>query len=109
LDLNILEHNHFKLYILTEDKITFETELLRNGIQFYSNSDEQIDSTFSIRYYLKDEDRQIIDQIIIDNEISSGTESTGLSRFEFNRKPLRLFILIAILVTIIFSITIYLF
>lgn len=101
MNLDVTKHNHFKLYILTEDRFTFESELLKNKIDFYSDAQEQINSAHSIRYYLKDSDRIVIDKIISTNKISSGLESTGINKFEFQDKPfVRLLIIIIGLISL---------
>ena len=96
MNLDITKHDHFKLYILSEDRFTFESELQNHEIEFYTNSEEQVHSSHSIRYYLKDADRVKIDNIISKNEISSGLESTGLNKFEYNNKLIVRLILIII-------------
>ena len=71
MNLDINKEEHFKLYILSEHRFTFESELNKRGIDFYSDAEEQVFSSHSIRYYLKNSDREQIDQIIVNSKIDS--------------------------------------
>ena len=88
----------------------FEEELRNNGIEYFTDVEKQIGVSDSIRYYLKEADREIIDEIIIRNGIDSGIESTGINRYEIPLKAIRtlivslvILVLIVIGVSIIFS------
>ena len=96
--------DHFKLYVLLKDKITFESELLNNEIHFYSNLNEQPIIDGGVRYFLLDSDRAKIDQIIIENEIMASTETIPTSDHRDNKKSIKLYFYIVaiVIVTMIF-------
>jgi hypothetical protein len=100
---DIKHENHFKLYVAVEDRFTFETELTKNGIQYYVNTDEQVYVGSEIRYFLKDMDRKAIDKVVLENEISTALESYSIVRPILSQK---LFVRLIILIVIIFGIII---
>ncbi len=87
--------DHFKLYILLRDKITFESELRNNGIEFYSGQKEQPIIDGGIRYFLLNSDRPKIDQIIIKNEIIANTETITVSDHRDDKKVMKLYLYVA--------------
>ena len=107
MNLDINKIPHFKLYILIENRFKFEEELRNNGIEYLGDVEKQIGVSHSIRYYLKEADREIIDDIIVKNGIDSGIESTGINRYEISLKPVRALILsLVILVLIVIGVSI---
>ena len=100
MSFDIKNQDHFKLYVLVQDRFTFETELQKKEIEFYMDTDEQVDVSKSIRYFLKSEDRLEIDKVVVKNQINTGIESTGVTNFDFNIKPFRLLIGIIFIVII---------
>ncbi len=99
--------DHFKLYVLLKDKITFESELRNNGIPFYANLNEQPNINGGIRYFLLNSDRPKIDEIVIDNEIIANTETIPSSDYRDSKKVIKLyFYTVAIVIGVIFLITI---
>ncbi len=62
--------------MLLENSITFEAKLNENNIDYYVNNEGHPGiHNEGARYFLLDKDRVIIDQIIIENEIGSATET----------------------------------
>lgn len=94
MKLNINKEDHFKLYVLIQDRFTFEKELLEHGIEYYSDIENQLGVSESIRYYFKTEDQKRVDEIIVKNGINSGNEITGVTNYNFNLKGARLIIAI---------------
>ena len=101
MNLDITKYDHFKLYILPENRFTFENELRKNNIDFFVNLDEQIGSSHSIRYYLKDSDRLKIDKLIKENDINSAVESSGLVNFYDNKSIVKLILIVIISIVLI--------
>lgn len=96
---NVKFQDHFKLIIQFGDKINFEAALERQNIDYYVNEDGEADSGLYFTYFLLDEDRPIIDQLLKQSGIIAGTEtiptSYGSAHNKFN---LVVFIVLAILI-----------
>ena len=52
------QKDHFKIYVLLKDKIIFESELRDNGVEFYTQLNEQPMIENGIRYFLLKTDRK---------------------------------------------------
>ena len=79
-----------------KDKIVFENELLNNGIKYYTEINEQPLTESGFRYFLLNEDRKKIDDIIKKNGISTSLESSLIIDFEDNNKLMRAYLLVAV-------------
>ena len=102
MSFQIKHEDHFKLYVLVEDRFAFENALNNAGIEYYVNTDEQVYVAHSIRYFLKNEDRKKIDELIVLNGINSGIESIGVNRYEFRIIPLKYLVIFLLFVVIVF-------
>ena len=101
--------NHFKLNVLFKDYILFENLLLENNIDFYHNSNENSDISSGPLFFLLDKDRIIIDQILIENEIITSTETILISDYREETKVQKFhflvyFLVVGLLILIIFII-----
>ena len=105
MSFDIKYQDHFKLYVLVQDRFTFESELRKNGIDFYSDTDEQVFTSESIRYFLKSENRLAIDDIVIEKQINTGIESIGVTNTDFNITPMTIVSLILIFIVLIIVLT----
>ncbi len=84
--IDIKYNSHFKLYVLLKDKIIFENKLNTNGIQFYTNLNEQPEIGGGIRYFLLDSDREKIDKILIESDIIATTETIPIYDYRDQQK-----------------------
>ena len=89
--------NHFKLYVLLKDKILFESELYKNGIDFYFEED-QPNLSGGTRYFLRDIDRPKIDKIINENEIIGSTETIPSYDYRDEQKVQKVYVIAACIV-----------
>lgn len=81
-NFNIKLKKHYKLYVLLKDKIVFESELKKNGIPYYTDSNEQPFIDGGIRYFLLDTDMQNVDRIIKSIGMVANTESYIITDFK---------------------------
>ena len=93
---NIKLKDRYKLYVLLKDKAVFESELQKNGILFYTDTEEQSPIVGRTRFFLLDSDIEKIDRIIIENGITAHIESHLISDFRSEKKIMKISILIAI-------------
>ena len=94
-NFEIKYENHFKLYVLQKDQIIFESELVRNKIDFYSDIENQPNIVGGIRYFLLDRDSKEIDKIIIENEIIASTETIANADYRDGQKANKIYLIIA--------------
>jgi hypothetical protein len=65
----ILFKNHFKIYVLPKDKIIFESELEKQNVEYYCDTENQPMFENGIRYFIQDFDRKKLNKIFVENEI----------------------------------------
>ena len=97
--------DHFKLYILFQDKIIFENKLFENDIEFYEDYENQPFSD-EVRFFLLDKDRERIDSILKTENIISSIETLGVKDFKLEKKVQYLFLKIAVVVILLMLILI---
>ena len=85
---------HFKLYVLLKDKIIFEAELDKLGVDFITDLDNQPLITGGIRYYLLDKDRPKVDQILKVNKIIASTETITNSDYRDGKKYFKIYFIV---------------
>lgn len=100
-NFEIRHQKHFKLYVLLKDKILFENKLDERGVKYYCDLDEQPFIDGGIRYFLLDSDAIIIDEILIENEIIATNETALFVDNRDEKKVLKKYFMVAIVVTII--------
>ena len=86
--------DHFKLYVLLKDKIIFESELQKSGIDFYFE-ENQPNLAGGIRYFLRDIDRPKIDKLIVENEIIGSTETIPSYDYRDEQKSQKMYLIVA--------------
>lgn len=91
----ILFENHFKIYVLLKDKITFESELEKQNIEYYCDIENQPMLESGIRYLIKDADRIKIDTIFTENGIIAQTETIRISDYRDGKKIMSFYFKIA--------------
>lgn len=92
--------NHFKLIIGIKDKIVFEAELNKNGIPFHLDDNPLIQT----RYFLLDEDRKRIDDIIKVTGIIASTDTIPMTDYADAKKVYKIYLYVAVVVIILFAI-----
>lgn len=92
--------NHFKLSIALKDKIVFEAELNKNEIPFYVDDNP----VFPTRYFLLDEDRDRIDDIIKITGIIASTDTIPMTDYADSKKVYKIYLYVVIVVVILFAI-----
>lgn len=97
-NFDILLKNHYKLYVLLKDKIVFESELQKNGIKYYYDIDEQPFIDSGIRYFLLNDDRKKVDEILISNSIIGTIESLPITDYKDNKKMMKVFLFIVLII-----------
>ena len=93
-NFEIKYENHFKLYVLQKDQIIFESELVRNKIDFYTDIENQPNIVGGIRYFLLDRDSKEIDKIIIENGIIASTETIANADYRDGQKVNKIYLII---------------
>lgn len=91
----ILFKDHFKIYVLLKDKITFESELEKQNIEYYCDVENQPMITGGIRYFIQDADRIKLDKILIENEIIAQTETIPIYNYRDEKKAQKLYLKVA--------------
>lgn len=107
-NFDVKHKKHFKLYVQLKDKITFESELEKYNIHYYTNINEQPFIDGGIRYFLLDVDREKIDQILIKNEILASTETIPNNDYKDDYKIIKLSLLILLALFVVGSLIILL-
>jgi hypothetical protein len=92
--------NHFKLYILFQDKIIFEHKLLENNIEYYEDFEKQPFSD-TVRFFLLDKDEERIDLILKAEDIIGSIETLGITDFRQEKKYQYLYFKVALVVVIL--------
>ena len=105
--IKIKFQNHFKLYVSLKDKIIFESELIKNGIDFYVDYENQPSTITDIRYFLLDRDRIKIDSLLKETQIIAGTETIGLIDFSLEKKIRHLYLNFFITVLLIMILIVF--
>ncbi len=103
--IKVKSKDHFKLYILFQDKIIFENKLFENDIEFYENYENQPFSD-EVRFFLLDKDRERIDLILKTENIIGSIETLGVKDFRQGKKVQYLYLKIAVVVILLTLITI---
>ena len=98
MDASIKYKYHFKLHVLFKDTIIFEWQLMQNEISFYKEHTQVGDCTV---YFLEDNDRVLINQILIDNEIIASTDTIALTDYNDAKKVYKLYFGVSAIVVII--------
>jgi hypothetical protein len=93
--------NHFKLYILFQDKIIFKSELINREIDFYEDYENQPVGGDEVRYFLLDSDREKIDLLLKEAKIVGSIETISISDYRQQRKIQYLYLKAAFLVVIL--------
>ena len=91
----ILFKNHFKIYVLPKDKITFESELEKQKVEYYCDIENQPMFENGIRYLIQDVDRIKLDKIFVENEIIAHTETIQISDYRDEKKTQKLYLKVA--------------
>ena len=91
----ILFKNHFKIYVLPKDKITFESELEKQNVEYYCDIENQPMFENGIRYFIQDVDRMKLDKIFTENEIIAHTETIQISDYRDQQKVQKLYLKVA--------------
>ncbi len=91
----ILFKNHFKIYVLPKDKITFESELEKQKVEYYCDVESQPMFENGIRYFILDVDREKLDKIFTENEIIAHTEIIQISDYRDEKKAQKLYLIVA--------------
>jgi len=99
---DIKYRNHFKLTIALKDKIVFEAELNKNGILFHLDDNP----LFPTRYFLLDEDRNRIDDIIKVTGIIASTDTIPMTDYGDSKKVYKIYLYVAVVVIILFAIAV---
>jgi hypothetical protein len=86
--IHIKSQDHFKLYILLQNKMSLESELMNQYIDFYYNIDEQSFGN-EIRYFILSTDREKVDAILLKNEIIGTLEQNLVKDFKYGRKLIK--------------------
>jgi hypothetical protein len=97
---DIKYQNHFKLIIELKDKIVFEAELNKNDIPFHLDDNP----LFPTRYFLLDEDRNRIDNIIKITGIIASTDTIPMADYADSKKVYKIYLYVVILVVILFAV-----
>jgi hypothetical protein len=97
----ILFKNHFKIYVLPKDKITFESELEKQKVEYYCDIENQPMFENGIRYFIQDVDRIKLDKIFVENEIIAHTETIQISDYRDGKKTQKLYLKVAGIVIVI--------
>ncbi|MNK07698.1 hypothetical protein D3C87_256150 [compost metagenome] len=99
-NFNIKYKDHFILFVELKDKVIFESELSRNNIVYHIDDNQStLDNT--TRYFLLNDNKASIDEIIINNGIVANTGSTHMADFNDQKKVMRLYGLIAAAIALI--------
>jgi len=93
-------NNHFKLYILFKDDIIFENELIKSDIEYFKDLN-QVGSQEEIRYFLLDDDKDLINSFLLKNNIVASIESLNIADFQHQKKMQYLYLKIVVVVVII--------
>jgi hypothetical protein len=88
----ILFENNVKIYVLPKDKIIFESELEKQNIEYYCDIENQPMFESGIRYFIKNNDRIKIDEILTENEIIANIETILTSDFRDEKKAMKLYL-----------------
>ena len=99
---NIKHRDHFKLIIALKDKIIFETQLHKNDIQFHLD-DNPLAPT---RYFLLDEDRNKINDIMKQTGIIVSTDTIPMTDYTEAKKVYKIYLYVAVMVVMLFVIAI---
>ncbi len=97
----ILFKNHFKIYVLPKDKITFESELEKQKVEYYCDIENQPMFENGIRYFIQDVDRIKLDKIFVENEIIAHTETIQISDYRDEKKAQKLYLKVTGIVLVI--------
>ena len=91
----ILFKNHFKIYVLPKDKITFESELEKQNVEYYCDIENQPMFENGIRYFIQDVDKMKLDKVFTENEIIAHTETIQISDYRNEQKVQKLYLKVA--------------
>lgn len=100
--LDIKHRDHFKLTIALKDKIIFEAELHNNDIQFHLDNNPLA----LTRYFLLEEDRNRIDDILKQTGIIASTDTIRLTDYSDAKKVYKIYLYVAVMVVMLFVIAI---
>ena len=101
--------DHFKLYVQVKDKVKFESSLHTNEVPFYSDVNDQIGPNMDVRYFLLNEDRPLIDEIIKSNGIIASTETIPLHDIHEAQKLMWFSLIIILAIALITVVAIVIF
>ncbi|RKS02880.1 hypothetical protein [Flavobacterium sp. 102] len=91
----ILFKSPFKIYVLPKDKITFESELEKQNVEYYCDIENQPMFENGIRYFIQDVDRMKLDKIFTENKIIAHTETISISDYRDEKKAQKLYLKVA--------------
>ncbi len=101
----IKHQDHLKLYVLLKDTIKFENLMNRKQIPFYSDINEQPNTTEGIRYFILDTDLEKVDKLLIENGIIASTETISNYDFRDQKKFYKVYVWAVIIITLLISIS----
>lgn len=82
----IIFEDHFKLYVSLKDIVLFQNELEKQSIEYYCDLECQPDFEGGIRYFIRNKDRENLDEMIKKHQIIAGTETIPVSDYREDRK-----------------------
>ncbi|HLO72987.1 MAG TPA: hypothetical protein VK164_03545 [Flavobacterium sp.] len=86
---------------MPKDKITFESELEKQKVEYYCDIENQPMFENGIRYFIQDVDRIKLDKIFVENEIIAHTETIQISDYRDGKKAQKLYLKVAGIVLVI--------
>ena len=77
--------------------------LLEHDIPFFSDYEKYPEFMHTVRYWLMDEDRQLIDDLIIEHGINSRTETGPINIYRKDRSVLKYFLIYILIGILLFG------
>ena len=88
----ILFENHYKIYVLFKDKITFESQLEDQNVDYYCDLENQPNFENGIRYFIKEIDRIKVDEIFKVNQIIAQTETINVADYRDGKRIMSIYL-----------------
>lgn len=86
----IIAKDYLKIYVLLKDKIIFESELVKQNIEYYCDIKNLPILGNSIPYFIKNIDKDKLDEMLIKNEIITETETIQVSDYRDGKKVIKM-------------------
>ncbi len=99
----IKEGEHFKLWVSLKNKIAFEAELVEQGIPYHID-DNQSTLGSDIRYFMADEYKEQIDNVIKHTGIIASTDTIPATDIEVSRHVNRMYLTVAGIVILLLAV-----